>query len=92
VFKFRVTLSAAAAGTVTVNYATANGTATAPGDYQTRSGTVTFPAGVTSKNVSITVIGDGTVEPNETFNVNLTSPVGATIADSQGRGTIQNDD
>jgi hypothetical protein len=91
-FKFRVTLSAAAAGTVTVQYATAPGTATAGSDYTHRTGTVTFPAGVTTRNVTVTVIGDSSVEPNETFNVNLSNPVGATIADNQGRGTIQNDD
>lgn len=91
-FKFRVTLSAASASSVSVQYATANGTAAAGSDYQARTGTVTFPAGITTRNITVTVVGDSTVEPNETFNVNLTSPVGATIADAQGRGTIRNDD
>jgi hypothetical protein len=91
-FKFRVTLSAASASSVTVQYATANGTATAGSDYQARTGTVTFPAGITSRNITVTVVGDSNVEPNETFNVNLSSPSGATIADNQGRGTIKNDD
>jgi hypothetical protein len=89
---FTATLSAAATGTVTVNYATANGTATAGSDYVATSGTLTFPAGTTSRPVTVTVNGDTTVEPNETFTVNLSSPSGATLADAQGVGTIVNDD
>lgn len=90
--KFSVKLSAASATDVTVRYATANGTATAGSDYTAKSGTLTFAAGTTSKSVSISVTGDTSVEPNETFLVNLSSPSGATIADGQGIGTIVNDD
>jgi len=89
---FTVTLSAAASSAVTVNYATADGTATAGTDYVAGSGTVTFAAGQLTKTVAVTVNGDATVEPNETFLVNLASPTGATIADAQGQGTITNDD
>jgi hypothetical protein len=89
---FTVTLSAAATSTVSVNYATANGTATAGSDYVATSGTLTFPAGTTTKTVPVTVNGDTTVEANETFVVNLSVPVGATLADAQGTGTITNDD
>ena len=89
---FTVTLSAASPQTVTVNYATANGTATAGSDYVAQTGTLSFTAGQTSKTISVTVNGDTTVEPNETFFVNLSSPSGATIADAQGQGTITNDD
>ena len=89
---FTVTLSAASGSTVTVNYATANGTATAGSDYVAQSGTLTFAAGQTSKTITLTVNGDTAVEANETFFVNLSSPSGATIADAQGQGTITNDD
>jgi parallel beta-helix repeat protein len=89
---FTVTLSAAAAQNVTVAYASANGTATAPSDYAAASGTVTFPPGQTTRSVVVSVVGDTTLEPNETFTVSLSSPAGATIADGQATGTIQNDD
>jgi Calx-beta domain/IPT/TIG domain len=92
-FTFTVSLSAAATFPVTVKYATANGTATAPSDYTALAlTTLTFKAGTTSKTVKVSVIGDKTVEPNETFFVNLSSPTSAAIADSQGVGTIVNDD
>ena len=90
--RFTVTLSAASASTVTVNYATADATATAGSDYVARAGTLSFPAGTTSQFIDVTVNGDTTVEPNETFLVNLTAPSGATLADGQGVGTILNDD
>ena len=57
-----------------------------------QTGTLSFTAGQTSKTISVTVNGDTTVEPNETFLVNLSSPSGATLADAQGQGTITNDD
>ena len=87
-----LTLSAASTNTVTVNYATAGGTATAGTDYTAASGTATFAQGSTSTTISISVTGDTTVEPNDTFLVNLTSPVSATIADTQAVVTILNDD
>jgi hypothetical protein len=89
---FTVTLSTASGQTVTVDYATADGTATAGSDYQSASATLTFNPGDTTKTISVTINGDTTVEPNETFFVNLTTPVNATITDNQGQGTITNDD
>ena len=90
---FTVTLTAPAAGTVTVNYATANGTATvAGGDYTGTSGTLIFDPGVTSLPVNVTVTGDAMPEANETFTLNLTDPINAGILDGQGVGTILNDD
>ena len=89
---FNVTLSSASSQTINVSYSTANGTATAASDYVAASGTLTFTPGQTSQPVSIQVNGDTAVESNETFFVNLSSPVNATIADSQGTGTILNDD
>jgi len=89
---FTVTLSAASGRTVTVNYATANGTATAGQDYSSRSGTLSFAAGVTSMTISVPITGDVTVEGDETLFVNLSAAGNATIADSQGLGQIVNND
>jgi ribosomal protein L35AE/L33A len=89
---FNVSLSAASGFAVTVNYSTADGTATAGSDYQSTSGTLTFNPGETTQTVTVLVNGDTTFEPNETFSVNLATPANATIADSQGVGTITNDD
>ena len=89
---FTVSLSASSTQTVTVQFATANGTATSGSDYQTFSGTLTFNPGETSKTITVRVRGDTVVEPNETFFVNLSNPTNATIADSQGLGTILNND
>ena len=91
-FNFTVSLSAVAAQSVSVNYATANGTATAGSDYASSSGTLIIPVGASSGTIGITVYGDSTVEADETFFVNLSAAVNASIADSQGLGTILNDD
>ncbi|WP_410573094.1 Calx-beta domain-containing protein [Amycolatopsis sp. cmx-4-61] len=77
---------------VTVHYATANGTATAPADYQAASGDVTFAPGETSKPVTVLVNPDTVDEPDETFTVNLSAPVGAGLVDPTGVGTIVDDD
>ena len=88
-----MTLSPASAGAVTVNYATANGSALAGSDYTAVPlMPLTFSAGQTSKTVVVNVTGDITSELNETFVVNLSGAVGATIFDGQGLGTILNDD
>ncbi len=90
--KLTVSLSSPATATVSVNYSTADGTATAPSDYKSESGTATISAGLTSTTISITINGDRTPEAHETFFVNLTNVMNATIADNQGIGTILNDD
>jgi hypothetical protein len=78
---------------VTVTWATANGTATTRNkDYVAASGTVTFAPGVTAQPVTVQVNSDTAVEPDETFYVNLSNSSGATLADTQGAGTIVNDD
>jgi hypothetical protein len=89
---FTVTLSAASGQTVLVNYATAPNTATTPSDFVTKIGTLTFAPGDTVKTFFVLVAGDTTVEGPETFFVDLSAPTNATIADSQGVGTILNDD
>ncbi len=86
-----VTLSPAASQTVTVDWATSDGTATS-GDYASDSGTLTFPAGQTGKTISVVVYGDTVVEGNEFFNVNLSNASNADISDGQGRCTITDDD
>jgi pectate lyase len=89
---FTVRLSAASASAVTVGYATANQTATAGSDYQAASGTVSFEPGALTRTVSVNVLGDAAIEPDETFALNLSGAVGATLADGQAVGTISDDD
>lgn len=89
---FTVNLSAASGRTATVNFATANGTATAGADYTATSGTLTFAPGETSKTITIPVLADLLDENNETFRVNLSNATNATIADSQGIATITDND
>ena len=89
---FTVTLSAASSQTVTVQYATVNGTATAGSDYQAASGMLTFLPGELTKPVPVAVNGDTLAEPSETFFVNLSNPTNATVASGQGLGTIADDD
>jgi len=89
---FTVTLSAPSGQTVTVNYATANGTATAPSDYQAQSNTLTFAPGQTTKTITVLVNGDTASETDENFFVNLSGATNASISDNQGLGTIISDD
>jgi hypothetical protein len=89
---FTLTLSAATTAPVSVDFATADQTALAASDYNGISGSVVFAPGDTEQTVTVQVIGDALVEPNETFVVNLTNGVGANVTDSQGLGTITNDD
>jgi hypothetical protein len=89
---FTVTLSVASGRTVTVQYATADRTATAGSDYVATSGTLTFDPGQTSKTITVLVNGDTNFEPDETFTVHLSNASNATIAVADGKGTIVNDD
>ncbi|MEA2710417.1 MAG: hypothetical protein QOF78_3018, partial [Phycisphaerales bacterium] len=90
---FTVTLEGAATSNVSVNYSTANGTATvAGGDYLATSGTLTFSPGQTSKTITVQVKGDRIGEADEQFYVNLNAATNATIIDSRGIGTIQDDE
>lgn len=91
-FVFTVTLSPASDAGVSVNYATANGSATSIDDYTAASGSLAFSAGQTSKTLTVAVKGDKKREFEETFYVNLSGAVGGFIADSQGIGVIRNDD
>ena len=89
---FTVTLSATSSDTVSVDYATADGSATAGVDYEAASGTLQFTPGERTADIPVTIIGDEDVEISETFSVNLSSPVNATINRGTASGTISNDD
>lgn len=86
-----VTLAPASAETVTVRYATADGTADST-DYNESSGTLTFAPGTTQLHLVAIVKGDALDEPDETFFFDLSDPHGATIADARGTVTIVDDD
>ena len=89
---FTVTMTSSSKS-YSVNFATANNTASSSSDYTAKTGTLTFAAGQTSKTIAITVRGDTTDEGNERFYVNLSSPTGgATLADGRGYGNITDDD
>ena len=89
---FTVSLSREAEETITVDYATSDDTAVADEDYLAISGTLEFAPGETEKTITVEVIGDTDIEEDETFLVNLSNVIGGEIADSQGIGTITNDD
>ena len=90
---FTVSLSAISSQTVTVQYATADGTANAPGDYTAVPlSSLVFNPGEVSKTIVVAVQGDTSFELDENFLLNLSNPVNATIADGRGIGTIVNND
>src|SRR5437773_689958 len=89
---FTVNLSNPSAFTVTINYATADGAATAGADYQATSGVLTFNPGETTRNISVPVNGDLVPEVNETFFLNLSGASNALLVDAQGLGTIADND
>jgi hypothetical protein len=90
---FRVRLSAASEKPVSVFYATTNGTAkTGNNDYVAASGLITFDQGQTEATISVVIKGDRSKENDETFFVNLSNALDAILGDSQGKGTILNDD
>ena len=91
---FSVTMSRASFATVTVDYATADGTAIAGADYAAASGTLSFAPGETEKTVSVPVLDDAVDDDGETFTLALGNPAGgdAWLADAEAVGTIENDD
>jgi CSLREA domain-containing protein len=89
---FTVTLLAAITQTVTVDFATADNTATANADYLSVSGSLTFTPGITTQVITVPVQGEVLYELDETFFVNLSNATNATVVDSQGVGTIRNND
>jgi hypothetical protein len=89
---FHVSLSAASPNVVTVNYATSDGSATAPGDYTSASNTLTFNPGETVKTVQVSVASDTLHENSEYFYLNLSSPTMASLPRSYGYATIFDED
>jgi uncharacterized protein YkwD len=89
---FTVKASTTSTEAMKVNYSTSNGTALAGADYTAVVGTATIPAGTTSVKVTVKVVKDRVREVNETFLVNLSTPVNAAMADGLAVGTIVNDD
>lgn len=91
---FTASLSSASALAVTVNYATASGTAISGSDFTPTSGTLTFASGETSKTITVPVIGDAVFETNETYTLTLSqASAGATLGSAlTATGTITNDD
>src|SRR4051812_37063929 len=97
-FLFKVTLSAASASLVGVDFGTVAGTASdgfpgpLPADFSKTSGHLTFLPGETEKMVDVYVYADFRQEPDETFTIVLSFPTNADLADATGMGTILNDD
>ncbi|HEX8651582.1 MAG TPA: Calx-beta domain-containing protein [Pyrinomonadaceae bacterium] len=89
---FTVRLSQASSQIVKVDYATANGTAISGQDYTRKFGTLTFNPGDLTKTFSVATLSDTKDESNETFSVNLTNSVNASVSVAQGTGTITDDD
>lgn len=90
--RFTVRLSPASSAAVTVDYATADGTATAGADYDAKSGTLTFAPGETTKTIDVVVHGDAAAETNETFSVNLTNAHNAAIGDESAFAILEDED
>ncbi|MGZ5434409.1 MAG: LamG-like jellyroll fold domain-containing protein [Pyrinomonadaceae bacterium] len=92
-YTFTVTKTGSTTLNSAVNFTTVDGTATTTdNDYQLSTGALDFLATDTTKQITVLVNGDTTVEPDEAFTVHLTSASNATIDDADGTGTIQNDD
>ncbi len=87
-----VSLSRAATGAVSVDYATSDGTALASVDYTAATGTLTFQVGDTSKTIEVAVLDDSHNEGEETLTLVLSNASGAQLADAEATGTIANHD
>ena len=89
---FQVRLSVASSQTVTVEYSTADGTATADEDYEATTGTLTFPALATQQTIRVPIIDDDLDEAVEAFTVALINASNATIEDGKATGVIVDND
>lgn len=89
---FTVSLGSPSAFPVTVDYSTADGTATAGSDYTATSGNQTFAPGEIARTIPVPIVDDFLYEGDETFSLNLSNPANATISDGQGIGTIVDND
>ena len=89
---FTVTLTPPSSSSVSVNYLTSEGTATAGTDYATASGSLTFAPGDEAKTITIDLLDDSEEELPETFQITLSGAVGIDLARSVGTGTILDDE
>ena len=89
---FTVTLGGQNSGSVTVDYATEDATATDGQDYTKAMGTLTFAPGDVRKTIAVSLLDDDKHEVSETFSVSLSAAVGATLDDGTGTGTIHDND
>lgn len=89
---FEVSLTSSSGTDVSVGYATVNGTADAGEDYAATTGTLVIPAGTFAASVAVEVFGDLSAESDETFQVVLSTPIGAEVEDGLGLGVIFNDE
>ena len=89
---FKVVLAPVSGRLVTVDYATAPGTAVDGVDFLSTNGSLIFLPGKTTQKIVVPVVGDKLQESNLTFLVNLSNPVHATLGHAQGIGTILNND
>ncbi len=92
VLSFAVTLSRAASGALTVDYATSDGSAQAGADYTAASGTLTFQAGESSKTIEVAVLDDSHDDDGETLTLTLSNPSSGRLTDGKATGTIENRD
>ena len=92
VLAFAVTLSRAASGVVTVDYATTDGSAHAGDDYTAASGTLTFQTGESSQTIEVAVLDDAHDEGEETLTLTLSNAAGGRLTDGEATGTIKNAD
>ena len=90
--EFTVRLSATSGRAVTVSYRTVDGTAVAGSDYKSASGELRFEPGEAARTVTVETLADELAEDTEQFTVELSAPLGATVADGVGEGTISDDD
>ena len=89
---FSVAMNGTSSQTVRVDYTTVDGSATADSDYLGRSGTLTYSPGTTVATIAVPIVGDADAEANESFRVQLSNPVNATLSNTSATGLIINDD
>lgn len=92
VASFTVTRSGELNQASSVTFQTSDGSATAPSDYVPQNGTIDFVTGQATQTIEVGTVENAQDEPDETFFVNLSDPINATISDPQGVGTINDND
>ena len=92
VLAFAVTLSRSASSPITINYATADGSATAGADYTAASGILTIESGSSSGSIEVTVLDDSHNDGEETLTLTLSNASSGVLTDATATGTIENHD